>query len=146
MASSFTKTKVKLDLLTDIDILLIIKKGIRGWICNSIYQYAKANNKYMKDYDQNKESSCLQYWDVNNLYGWAMLQKLPIKNIKWVKDILKAKFEESFVKSYNEESDKGFIFKLMFNILKNCIPSQWFIIFTWRMKIEKVESLWLIGA
>ena len=53
-----------------------------------------------------------------------MLQKLPIKNIKWVKDILKAKFEESFVKSYNEESDKGFIFKLMFNILKNCIPSQ----------------------
>ena len=78
----------------------------------------------MKDYDQNKESSCLQYWDVNNLYGWAMLQKLPIKNIKWVKDILKPKFEESFVKSYNEESDKGFIFKLMFNILKNCIPSQ----------------------
>ena len=62
------KAKVKLDLLTDIDMLLMIEKGIRQGICHSIYRYAKANNKYMKDYD-NKESLYIQYWDVNNLYG-----------------------------------------------------------------------------
>ena len=71
--AAFKKTKVKLDLLTDIDILLIIEKGIRGEICHSTYRYAKANNKYMKDYDKNKESSYLQYWDVDNLYGWAIV-------------------------------------------------------------------------
>ena len=49
--------KVKIDIFTDIDMLLMVEKGIRGWICKSIYRYAKANNKYMKDYDKNKESS-----------------------------------------------------------------------------------------
>ena len=50
-------------------MLLLVEKGVRGAICHSIYQYAKANNKYMKDYDKNKELSDLQYRDVNNLYG-----------------------------------------------------------------------------
>ena len=63
--AAFKKTKVKLDLLTDINMLLMVEKGIRGGICHSIYRYAKANNKYMKDYDKNKESSYLKYWDVN---------------------------------------------------------------------------------
>ena len=67
--AALKKTKVKLDLLIDIDMLLMVEKGIRGGICHSIYRYAKANNKYMKYYDKNKESSYLQYWDVNNLYG-----------------------------------------------------------------------------
>ena len=53
-------------------MLLMVEKGIRGGICHSIYRYAKANNKYMKYYDKNKESSYIQYWDVNNLYGWTM--------------------------------------------------------------------------
>ena len=66
-------TKIKLDLLTYIDMLLMVEKGIRGEICHSIYQYAKANNKYMKDYYKNKESSYIQYRDANNLYGWAKL-------------------------------------------------------------------------
>ena len=64
------KTKVKLDLLTDIDMLLMVVKGSRGGICHSIYRCTKANNKYMKDYYKNKESPYLQYWGVNNLYGW----------------------------------------------------------------------------
>ena len=64
---AFKKNKVKLDLLTDIDMLLMAEKGIRGGICHPIYQYAKANNKHMKDYDKNKESSYIQYWNVNNL-------------------------------------------------------------------------------
>ena len=68
-------------------MLLLIEKGIRVGICHSIYQYAKVNNnKYMKDYNKNKESSYLQYLNVNNLYGWAMLQKLPINNFEWIKD------------------------------------------------------------
>ena len=50
---------MSLDLLTDIDLLLMIEKGIRGRICHSIYQYAKANNKYMKDYNKNKQSSSI---------------------------------------------------------------------------------------
>ena len=61
-------------------MLLMIEKGIRGGICHSIYGYAKANSKYMKDYDKNKESTYIQYWDVNNVYGQAMLQNLPINN------------------------------------------------------------------
>ena len=59
-------TKAKLDILTDIDMLLMVQKGITGRIFHSVYRYAKANNKYMKDYDKNKESSYIQYWDVNN--------------------------------------------------------------------------------
>ena len=52
--ADFKKTKVKLDLLTDIGMLLMIVKGIRGRICHSIYWYAKANNKCKKEYDENK--------------------------------------------------------------------------------------------
>ena len=58
--AALKKTIVKLDLLTDIDMLLMVERGIRGEIYHSIYRYAKDNNKYMKDYDKNKESSYLQ--------------------------------------------------------------------------------------
>ena len=60
--ADFKKTKLKFG------ILLMVEKRVRGGICHSIYRYAKGNNKYMKDYDENKESSYLKYWDVNNLY------------------------------------------------------------------------------
>ena len=65
-------------------MLLMVEKGITGGTCHAIHQYAKANNKYMKDYDKNKESSYLKYWDGNNLYGWAMSQKLLVNNFKWI--------------------------------------------------------------
>ena len=79
------KTGTKLDLLTDFDMLLMVEKGIRGGICHAIHRYAKANNKYMKHYDKNKESSYIQYLDAKNLYGWAMSQKLPVDGFKWKK-------------------------------------------------------------
>ena len=81
-------------------MLLIVEKGIRGGICYAIHLYAKANNKYMKDYDINKESSYLKYLDVNNLYGWAMSQKLPFGNFKWVEGT--TEFNEDFIKIYND--------------------------------------------
>ena len=82
MANTFKKTEVKLELLNDIYMLLMVEKGIRGGICHTTHQSEKANNKYRKDYDKNKESSYLKYWDENKLYGWAMSQKLPVNNFE----------------------------------------------------------------
>ena len=82
----------------------MVEKGIRGGICHAIHRYAKANNKYMKNYDKNKESSYIQYLPANNLYGWAMSQKLPVNGFKWKKNVLK--FNEDFIKNYDEDSDK----------------------------------------
>ena len=80
------KTKVILDLLTDIDMLFMLEKSIRSGICHGIHTCAKVNNKFMKNYDKNKESSYLKYGDVNNLYGWAMSQKLPVDGLSWVEE------------------------------------------------------------
>ena len=82
MVSLLKNTGVKLELLTDNDMLLMVEKGIRGGICHAIQIYAKANNKYMKNYDEKEESSYIQYLDANNLYGWAMSQKLPVSGFK----------------------------------------------------------------
>ena len=60
----------------------MVEKGIRGGISHVIHRYAKANNKYMKKYDKNKESSCIQYLDADNLYEWAMSQKLLVDGFK----------------------------------------------------------------
>ena len=110
MTSSFKKAKAKLDLLTDIEMLLMVEKGIIGGICHSIYRYAKANNKSMKDYDKNKESSYIQYWDKNNLYGWEMSQELTANNFEWIKNTFQ--FNEDFIKNYNEESDEGYFLEV----------------------------------
>ena len=79
--------------------------------------YAKANNKYMEDYDKNKELSRLQYWDVKNLYGWALLQNLPVNNFEWIEDT--SQFNEDFIKNYNEENDEIYFLQVDFNTLKN---------------------------
>ena len=63
------KTKLRLELIYDIEMLLMVHKGIREGICHGIHAYPKDNNKCMKDCNQNKESSYLKYWDVNNSYG-----------------------------------------------------------------------------
>ena len=91
------RTGIKLELLTDVDMLPMVEKGIRGGICHAIYRYAKANNKYMKNYNTDKEESFLQYLDDNNLYGSAMSQKLPVGGFKWKKNM--SKFTEELIKT-----------------------------------------------
>ena len=86
---AFKKTKVKLDLLTDIGMLPMVEKDIRGGTWHSICWYAQANNSYMEDYDKNKESSYRQYWDVYNLYGWTMSEKLSSNNFECIEDLMK---------------------------------------------------------
>ena len=93
------KTGVKLELITDYDMLLIIEKGIRGWICQTTHRYAKENNKYMKNYDKKIESSYIEYLDANNIYGWAMSEKLLVKGFKWVKQKKLSKFNEDSIKN-----------------------------------------------
>ena len=94
------KTKAELELLTNIDVLLMDEKGIRGRICLAIHRYAKANNKYMKNYDKNTASSYLMYLDAKNLYGWKMYQKLPVDGFEWVEEL--SQFKEDVIKNYDE--------------------------------------------
>ena len=81
------KTRVKLKLITDHNMLLMVEKEIRRRICHAIHGYTKANNKYMKNYDENEQSSFLEYLDVNNLYGWAMSEPFPFNGFGWMEDL-----------------------------------------------------------
>ena len=134
------KANVKLELLTDYDMLLMVEEGIRGGICHSIHRHAKANNKYMENYDKNEESSYIQYLDANNLYGLAMSQKLPVNNFKWVKDT--SKINEEFIKNYNENNQKGYILEVDVKYSKKLHDSHSDLPFLpKRMKIDKCKKL-----
>ena len=121
-------------------MLLMVEKGIRGGICNTIHQYEKANNKYMKDYDKNRESSYRKYWDVNSLYGWAMSQKLPVNNFQQTEET--SQFNEDYIKNHNEESDEGYFLEVdiqypeKLHELNNDVP-----FLPERKKIKKVKKL-----
>ena len=68
MSSSFKKeTEVKLEILTDNNMLLMVEKDVKWGICHTIHRYAKANKKYMKDYDKNEKSSYFKYWEENTV-------------------------------------------------------------------------------
>ena len=82
MANLLKNDWSKIRILTDIDMLLMVEKDIRGRICHAIHRYAKANNKYMKNYDKSIEASYLMYLYANNLYGWAMSQKWPVNGFE----------------------------------------------------------------
>ena len=135
-------TRVELELITDIDMLLMVEKGTRDGICQAIRRYALANNKYMENYDKDIISSYLLYLDANNLYGWAMSQKLLVNGFKWVEKSRLSRFNKIFTKNYDENSDKGYFHevdvdypKKLFNLHKDLpfLPE--------RKKVNKVEIL-----
>ena len=79
------QTGIKLELLTNPDMLLMFERGIKDGITQAVRKYASANNKYMGDkFNPNEDTTYLQYLDANNLYGWAMSQPLPTGGFKWV--------------------------------------------------------------
>ena len=119
---------------------MMVEKGIRGGTCQAIHRYAKANNKYMKNYDKYIHSSYLMYLDANNLYGWTMSQKLPVSGLKWVKNLSKS--NDHFRKNYDENRNKGCFLKVgvgypksLFSLNKN------FAFLPERTKITKCKKL-----
>ena len=136
MASSFKENQRRIRSFNWYQYVVNGRKDIRGETSYSIYRYAKANNKYIKDYAKFKESSYLQYCDVNNLYGWAMSQTLPVKSFEWIKDT--SQFKEDFIENYIE----GYFLKVDVQYSEklherhNDLP-----FLPERMKIEKSKSL-----
>ena len=130
------KTNIKLELLTDYDVI----NGRRGNKRQnmSFNTHARANNKYMKNYDKNKESSYIQYLDANNVYGWAMSQKLPVNGFKWVNN----EINEEFINNYDKNSDKGYTLEIDIKYprkLHNLHNDSPFL--PKRMKIDKCKKL-----
>ena len=97
-------TKIELEKISDIDKYLFIEKGTRGGVSYIDKRYAKANNKYMNDYDPEKLSTFITYLDENNLYGWSMSEYLPYEKFEWFENI-----DEFNVMTINEKSDIGYI-------------------------------------
>ena len=108
-------TGQNLQLLSDYDMLMMFEQGIRGGITHISKRYAEANNKYMKNYNPNEESSFIQYLDANNLYGWEMSQQLPTHGFSWMKNITKEKVMEILEEANHSMSNlgkKGYIFEV----------------------------------
>ena len=104
-----------LQLLHDYDMLMMFERGIRGGITHISKRYAEANNKYMKNYNPDVESSYIQYLDANNLYGWAMSQQLPTHGFKWMRNLTKESLMEILEKANHSmfnRGRKGYIFEV----------------------------------
>ena len=102
-------TNIKLELMTDIDMFQFIEKGLRGGISYIANRYGKANNKYMKKYDEKAPSKYIMYLDANNLYGWAMSQYLPTGRFRWM---TQKQIDKIDLAKYKEDSDKGIILEV----------------------------------
>ena len=131
-------TKQELQLLKDYDMLMMFEQGIRGGISHISKRYAEANNKYMKDFDETKPSTFIQYLDANNLYGWAMTQKLPTHGFKWI-DV-----DISSVLKLLEKKDtnQGYIFEVDLDYPSSLWKSHNdYPLAPERVKIDKVDKL-----
>ena len=132
-------TKQELQLLTDYDMLMMFEKGIRGGISHISKRYAEAKNKYMKDFDKTKPSTFIQYLDANNLYGWAMSQKLPTHGFKWM-DV----YNLTSVKKLLEKKDTkiGYLFEVDLEYPSSLLEEHNdYPLAPERIKIDNVEKL-----
>ncbi|XP_068756169.1 uncharacterized protein [Montipora capricornis] len=102
-------TDIKLELMVDIDMFQFIEKGMRGGISYIANRYGKANNKYMKTYDEKAPSKYIMYLDANSLYGWAMSQYLPTGGFRWM---TKNQIDKTDLAKYKEDSNKGLILEV----------------------------------
>ena len=99
-------TNIKLELMTDIDMFQFIEKGLRDGISYIANRHGKANNKYMKTYDEKAPSKYVMYLDANNLYGWAMSQCLPTGRFRWMTE---KQIDKIDLAKYKEDNKKGLI-------------------------------------
>ncbi|XP_071578407.1 uncharacterized protein [Temnothorax nylanderi] len=100
-------TGVRFELLTDIDMVLFVERGIRGGLSQCSLRYARANNRHVPTYNSSQPTTYLMYYDVNNLYGWAMSESLPYANFQWLDD------PENFdVTTVPADSDIGYILEV----------------------------------
>ena len=109
------ETGQHLELLHDYDKLMMFERGIRGGISHISKRYAEANNKYMKDYNPDEESTYIQYLDANNLYGWAMSQQLPTHGFSWMRNLTKERVMDILDKANHSMSNlgkRGYIFEV----------------------------------
>ena len=131
-------TKQELHLLKDYDMLMMFEQGIRGGISHISKRYAEANNKYMKDFDETKSSSFIQYLDANNLYGWAMSQKLPTHGFKWM-DVNISSVLKLLEK---KDTNRGYIFEVDLDYPKSLWKSHNdYPLAPEKVKIDKTEKL-----
>ena len=124
--------------LKDYDMLMMFERGIRGGISHISKRYATANNKYLENFDETKPSTFIQYLDANNLYGWEMSQKLPIKGFKWI-DVDKSKVLKRLEK---KNTNIGFIFKVDLDYPKSLWDSHNdYPLAPEKIKIYKIDKL-----
>ncbi|XP_057312843.1 uncharacterized protein LOC130654274 [Hydractinia symbiolongicarpus] len=134
-------TGIKLELLTDPDMLLMFEKGIRDGITQAVHRYVKANNQYMgEQYDPEVESSYLQYLDANNLYGLAICQDLPTHGFKWLSKV--ETFTEKRIGKLVADNKHGYILEVDINYPKSLHDKHNELPFLPERKvIHKVEKL-----
>ena len=99
-------TGIELELMTDVDMFQFIEKGMRGGVSCITHRFGQANNKYVRNYNENEPSKYIMYLDANNLYGWAMCQRLPTGGFKWLE------IDSLSLDQYDEDSDRGVILEV----------------------------------
>ena len=105
----FTSPGLSWDAMLKMTNIQFIEKGMRGGVSYIANRYGKANNKYMKEYDEKAPSKYIMYLDANNLYGWAMSQYLPTGNFKWMS---KKKIDQLDLAKYRDDSKRGLILEV----------------------------------